>query len=114
MDRLRQLNRLQARLDACRACPNVQGPVVHGPAVLSRILLVGQAPGSREANFGRPFAWTAGRTLFAWFHQALGVDEALFRERVYMAAVTRCFPGKAPGGGDRRPTPDEVKRCHPF
>jgi uracil-DNA glycosylase len=114
MDPLRQLNRLHARLEACRACPNVHGPVVHGPAVLSRILLVGQAPGSHEASFGRPFAWTAGRTLFAWFQQALGVDEALFRERVYMAAVTRCFPGKAAGGGDRRPTADEVERCHPF
>jgi uracil-DNA glycosylase len=98
-------------MDACRACPNVIGPVVHGAPVISRVMLVGQAPGPREGSFGRPFAWTAGRTMFGWFQDALGVDEATFRARVYIAAVARCFPGKAAGGGDRRPDRDEVERC---
>lgn len=89
-------------------------PVVHGAAVVSRIFLLGQAPGPREGSFGKPFAWTAGRTLFRWFEDALGVDEATFRARVYMAAVARCFPGKARGGGDRRPDPEEIARCRPF
>jgi uracil-DNA glycosylase len=102
---------LHGEMDACRACPNVIGPVVHGPPVLSRVMLVGQAPGPREGTFGRPFAWTAGRTMFGWFQDALGVDEATFRARVYIAAVARCFPGKAAGGGDRRPDRDEVDRC---
>jgi len=103
---------LQARLSACRACPRMVGTPVHGAAVPSRILLVGQAPGPREATLGRPFAWTAGRTLFRWLERATGADEATVRERVYISAVARCFPGKAPGGGDRRPDPDEVERCH--
>jgi uracil-DNA glycosylase len=59
---------------------------------------------------GRPFAWTAGKTLFQWFAQ-LDLDEATFRERVYMAAVCRCFPGKAKTGGDRVPSEDEVANC---
>ena len=50
------------------------GTPVHGPPVLSRILLVGQAPGPREASLGRPFAWTAGRTLFRWLEQATGAS----------------------------------------
>ncbi len=87
------------------------GPVVHGPPVASRVILVGQAPGPREGAFGRPFAWTAGRTMFAWFEGALGIDEETFRARVYIAAVARCFPGKASGGGDRRPDVTEVSRC---
>ena len=87
------------------------GPVVHGPPVASRVMLVGQAPGPREGAFGRPFAWTAGRTMFRWFEEALGVDEATFRARVYIAAVARCFPGKASGGGDRRPDAQETERC---
>jgi uracil-DNA glycosylase len=87
------------------------GPVVHGPPVVSPVILIGQAPGPREGSFGRPFAWTAGRTLFRWFEEALGVDEATFRARVYMAAVARCFPGKAAGGGDRKPATDEIERC---
>jgi uracil-DNA glycosylase len=106
-----RLRVLHAELDACRACPKMIGPVVHGPAVASRVVLVGQAPGPREGSFGRPFAWTAGRTMFRWFEESLGVDEATFRERVYIAAVARCFPGKASGGGDRKPDAEEIVRC---
>jgi uracil-DNA glycosylase len=84
---------------------------VHGPPVASRVILVGQAPGPREGSFGRPFAWTAGRTMFRWFEESLGVSEATFRDRVYIAAVARCFPGKASGGGDRKPDADEIARC---
>jgi uracil-DNA glycosylase len=86
-------------------------PVVSGGAVLSRVLLVGQAPGDKEPVLGRPFAWTAGKKLFRWFHEHTGVDEPTFRARVYMAAVCRCFPGKNPGGGDRVPRPDEIDNC---
>jgi uracil-DNA glycosylase len=112
---VRQLKALHRDLDACTACPGMVGPVVHGPAVPSRILLVGQAPGVREGEFGRPFAWTAGRTMFQWFQGALGVDEETFRKRVYMSAVARCFPGKAAkGGGDRKPDLEEIARCSPF
>jgi uracil-DNA glycosylase len=112
--RIQSLRVLHAELDACRACPKVVGPVVHGPPVVSRVMLVGQAPGPREGSFGRPFAWTAGRTLFRWFDDALGIDEATFRARVYIAAVARCFPGKAAGGGDRRPDAQEIERCQPW
>jgi uracil-DNA glycosylase len=60
---------------------------------------------------GRPFAWTAGKTLFQWF-STLGVEEAVFRQRVYMSAVIRCFPGKIPGKtGDRKPSPSEIETC---
>ncbi len=90
------------------------GPVVHGPAIDTRVMLIGQAPGPREGSFGRPFAWTAGRTLFRWFQESLGIDEERFRERIYMAAVARCFPGKAKGGGDRKPDQDEIARCRSF
>lgn len=90
------------------------GPVVHGPPVVTSIFLVGQAPGPHEGKVGRPFAWTAGKTLFKWFEGALGIDEARFREHIYMAAVARCFPGKAKGGGDRKPDPSEIERCRGF
>jgi uracil-DNA glycosylase len=94
----------------CRACPAMIGPVVSGQPVLSPVMLIGQAPGDREGPAGRPFAWTAGKTMFGWF-AGLGLDEAAFRSRVYMAAVCRCFPGKNPKGGDRVPAPDEIARC---
>ena len=109
-----RLRALHDELSGCRLCPKMIGPVVHGPPVLSKVILVGQAPGPREGSFGRPFAWTAGKTLFRWFEESMGIDEAAFRERVYIAAVARCFPGKASGGGDRKPDSEEIARCRPF
>jgi uracil-DNA glycosylase len=100
-----------AALGACRRCPRMLKPVVYGRAVASRVVLVGQAPGDKEPKLGRPFAWTAGRTLFKWFEAALGWSEDETRDRIYFAAVCRCFPGKRPEGGDRVPAPDEIANC---
>lgn len=97
-------------LSACRLCPDMVGPVVTPRPVASKVYLVGQAPGPREGALGRPFAWTAGKQLFRWF-DSIGIGEETFRSRAYLAAVCRCFPGKAKGGGDRVPAADEVERC---
>lgn len=108
------LNQLEAHvisLRACIQCPAMHKPVVSGGAVLSKVLLVGQAPGVKEPMAGRPFAWTAGKTLFRWFSEQCGVEEDEFRRAVYMAAVCRCFPGKNSHGGDRVPSPDEIVKC---
>jgi len=110
MSALVQLGRHVKRLLSCTDCPQMIGPVVSGNPVLSPVMLIGQAPGVKEGPMGRPFAWTAGKTLFHWFG-SLGMSEAEFRDRVYMAAVCRCFPGKAEAGGDRVPAPDEIARC---
>src|SRR4030095_14509597 len=85
-------------------------PVVTGNPVVSPVMLIGQAPGTREGPAGKPFAWTAGKTMFGWF-APLGMTEEQFRSRVYMAALCRCSPGKAPGGGDRVPDTAEIERC---
>jgi uracil-DNA glycosylase len=100
-----------AALRACERCPRMHKPVVVGRPTASRILLVGQAPGDKEPKLGRPFAWTAGKTLFKWFAEAPGWTEDQVRDRIYFAAVCRCFPGKRPEGGDRVPAPDEIANC---
>ncbi|WP_238527272.1 uracil-DNA glycosylase family protein [Methylomonas methanica] len=94
----------------CSKCSAMVGPVVSGSPVLSPIVLIGQAPGEREGQFGKPFAWTAGKTLFGWF-ESIGIGEQQFRSRVYMAAVCRCFPGKNANGGDRVPSLEEISNC---
>jgi len=100
-----------AKLRLCERCPAMHRPAVVGRVVTSRIILVGQAPGDKEPNLGRPFAWTAGKTLFKWFEQSVGWTEEEVRDRVYFAAVCRCFPGKKPKGGDRVPDGREVGNC---
>jgi uracil-DNA glycosylase len=110
MTALQAIQQHQQQLRECRRCPQMIGPVVTGQAIVSSVMLIGQAPGEKEGPAGRPFAWTAGKTLFKWF-ASIGMDEAGFRRRVYMAAVCRCFPGKHPKGGDRVPSRLEIRQC---
>lgn len=84
---------------------------VSGGAIVSDVMIVGQAPGPHEPTLKRPFAHTAGQTLFRWFDTFCGIDEGDVRARIYFAAVCRCFPGKAAGGTDRVPSPDEIRNC---
>ena len=100
-----------ARLRNCRRCPLMHPSPVSGGPIVSKIILVGQAPGVREPVVGMPFAWTAGKTLFRWFEEAAGMTEEAVRAKIYFAAVCRCFPGKAPGGSDRVPNPQEIANC---
>ena len=102
-----------AALAACRRC------AFDDPAVLPVIssareplaMLVGQAPGKTEVVDRRPFAGRAGGTLFRWF-ASVGIDEQVARRRIYIAAITRCFPGSSPSGrGDRVPSPSQVANC---
>ena len=101
-----------AALFACRACPNVAGSPVTGAVHDARVMLVGQAPGPREAGEGRPFAYTAGKRLFQWISEHVGLSEEEFRKRVHIGAVVRCFPGRDPkAGGDRVPDAGEIANC---
>jgi len=97
-------------LFSCRACPNVLGEPVTGYVENARVMLVGQAPGPREMDERRPFAYTAGKRLFSWLAPFISEEE--FRARVYVAAVIRCFPGRDPkAGGDRVPEREEIANC---
>jgi uracil-DNA glycosylase len=107
------LDRHREKLAACRRCGH------HDPAVLPilseartpRVMLVGQAPGKVELADRRPFAGRAGKTLFRWLERA-GLDEATARRQLYIAAITRCYPGPSPAGrGDRVPSPRERALC---
>src|SRR3954464_11487854 len=108
-------NRLDEHVKAllrCRRCPSMQSTPVSGGAIVSNVMIIGQAPGVREPVLARPFAHTAGKTLFRWFEQFCGMNEATVRATIYFAAVIRCFPGKAAGGGgDRVPAPEEIRNC---
>ena len=105
------LGRHVARLVRCRRCPRMKSAPVSGGAVVSEVMLIGQAPGPREPTLKRPFAHTAGQTLFRWFEQFCGINEAAVRSTIYFAAVCRCFPGKSSSGTDRVPAPDEIRNC---
>lgn len=109
---------LQAEMRACRRCLEAghaitPGAIFCGTAV-AQVMLIGQAPGVTEAEVQRPFNAGSGRRLFQWLGEA-GWQEDEFRERHYMTAVTKCYPGKATNGkGDRVPSKAEQALCRPF
>jgi uracil-DNA glycosylase len=110
--RSRSLAAHRRALGACQRCELGAGirPIV-SRAVHPRAMLIGQAPGKVEAEGGVPFSGRAGRTLFRWLARA-GIDETTAREMIYIAAVTRCYPGPHPSGrGDRVPNRTEQASC---
>jgi uracil-DNA glycosylase family 4 len=115
----RSLGSLQREQRACTRCADA-GHIARAHPVFSgragqRILLVGQAPGPIEHDQTRPFAGRAGRQLMRWLIRAGFRDEDDVRDRIYMTAMTTCFPGRRPGGaGDRRPSAAEVALCAPW
>jgi uracil-DNA glycosylase len=110
--RYRSLTSLQRDNRRCRRCLEAGFPIGSPPVVEGRsgqrAYLLGQAPGVVEGEERRAWRGRAGRTLRRW----LQLDEDAFYAVFYCAAVTRCYPGKAPSGrGDRAATPEEQRLC---
>jgi uracil-DNA glycosylase len=108
----RSVRSLQRDNRACRACLEAGHPLESLPVLEGRegqrAYLFGQAPGVLEGQELRPWRGRAGQTLRRW----LGLDEDAFYDAFYCASVTRCYPGRLPGGrGDRLPTPEEQALC---
>ena len=103
---------LQRDNRACRACAEAgyrieSLPVLEGHSG-QKAFILGQAPGIVEAEERRPWRGRAGQTLRRW----LDMDEEAFYATFYCASVTRCYPGRAAGGGgDRTPTAREQELC---
>jgi uracil-DNA glycosylase len=103
------LEALAARVRGCRICvdtphgkplPHEPHPVLV-PSSEARILIAGQAPGTRVHASGRPFTDPSGDRLRDW----LGVDSATFYDPDLFAILPMgfCFPGQDAKGGDLPP-----------
>jgi uracil-DNA glycosylase family 4 len=109
------LTNLHRQILACTRCVQAgyipdAAPVVSGHAD-NRIMLIGQAPGTVEAVRRLPFQGRSRTVLFGWLMRAGFASEAHARRSIYMTSITKCFPGKGRGGGDRRPSQAEVDLC---
>lgn len=108
----RSLASLQGDNRRCRACAEAGYPIESRPVLEGdegkKAYILGQAPGVVEGEERRPWRGRAGQTLRRWLD--LGEDE--FYATFYCASVTRCYPGRAlGGGGDRTPTVHEQELC---
>ena len=101
------LDAVLAEARACTLCtedlPLGPRPVLRGAAT-ARLLIVGQAPGTRVHETGIPWNDPSGDRLREW----LGMDRDAFYDesRVAIVPMGLCYPGRDPRGGDNPPRPE--------
>nr|KJR71741.1 MAG: DNA polymerase [Vulcanisaeta sp. AZ3] len=79
--------------------------VVPGEGPLNAsIMMIGEAPGEREDEEGRPFVGAAGQLLTKLLN-SVGIR----REDVYITNIVKCRPPN-----NRDPEPDEIDACRPY
>lgn len=108
-----KLDALLAEIRACRLCaehlPLGPNPILRASAT-ARLLVVGQAPGTRVHATGIPWNDPSGDRLRLW----LDLDRKRFYDesRVAIVPMGFCYPGKGPSG-DRPPRPECRQTWHP-
>lgn len=136
MSRLAQLDKLNKKMSACSKCALRSGcnQVVPGEgSAVAKIMFIGEGPGQKEDELGRPFVGAAGKFL----DEMLGIiglsrenacpspisnnldssdninKKKLAKQKnwcgVYIANIVKCRPP-----GNRDPSPDEVAACWPW
>ena len=108
------LQNLLAEISRCRICeadlPLGPRPVLRAAAG-ARLLIIGQAPGTKVHASGIPWNDTSGDRLRDW----LDTDKETFYNRNKIAIIPMgfCYPGRLPKGGDRPPRPECAPAWHP-
>jgi uracil-DNA glycosylase len=107
MTKQEQLDQLNKQMLACSQCVlrgTCQRVVPGEGSAIAEIMFIGEGPGKKEDELGRPFVGAAGKFL----DEMLGSIN-LKREEVYIANVVKCRPP-----GNRDPLPEEVGTCWPW
>jgi DNA polymerase len=102
-----QMSDVVNAIRVCERCRLHEGRLntVPGEGDLSSpVVLVGEAPGRKEDESGRPFVGSAGKLLDVALERV-----GLTRSQVYISNVVKCRPP-----GNRRPRSDEVTACTRF
>ena len=103
---------LKAEIAACRICaehlPHGVRPVASFSST-ARLLIIGQAPGSKVHESGIPWDDASGDRLREW--TGLSKDDMYDPARVALVPMGFCYPGKA-SGGDKPPRPECAATWH--
>ncbi len=102
-----ELGKIAEEIMRCKRCPlykTRKNPVPGEGRCDAEIMFVGEAPGAREDETGRPFVGAAGKLLTELL-EGIGVK----REDVYITNVVKCRPP-----GNRDPTEEEIAACSPY
>ena len=105
---------LLAEIRACRICaahlPLGPRPVLRA-AASARLMIIGQAPGTKVHESGIPWNDASGERLRDW----LAVDTETFYDerRIAIVPMGFCYPGVEERGGDKPPRPECAPEWHP-
>ena len=114
MQNSQELDVLLSRIRRCQICedylPLGPRPVLRA-RTSARLLIVGQAPGTKVHASGTPWDDPSGDRLRHW----LGIDKDKFydQSKIAIVPVGFCYPGCLPKGGDRPPRPECAPLWHP-
>jgi uracil-DNA glycosylase len=108
---------LRTEVAAARACTICADTLPLGPrpvlrvSATARLLIIGQAPGTKVHASGIPWNDPSGIRLRSW----LQMDDATFYDeaRVAILPMGLCYPGVLPNGGDKPPMPVCAPTWHP-
>jgi len=100
------LEDLQSSLKEWTGCPlhKMANPVLGEGNPKAEVMFIGEAPGQKENELGRPFVGPAGELL-----NELLASIGLKREDVYISNIVKYRPP-----GNRDPTPEEKEMCMPW
>ena len=105
--KLDSLDEIAAKVKKCTRCPLYETATHAVPGEGdpgAKLVCVGEAPGAKEDETGRPFVGQAGQLLT----KILGAID-LTREQVFICNVLKHRPP-----GNRNPRPEEVEACSPY
>ena len=107
MTREKQLQELHETIRKCTLCPlhesRTNAVPGEGPAT-SRVMFIGEAPGAREDESGRPFVGRSGELLISMI-QEIGLS----RNSVFITSILKSRPPR-----NRPPTQVEIDACRPY
>ncbi|RED51259.1 uracil-DNA glycosylase family protein [Aestuariispira insulae] len=107
------LETLLCEVENCRHCaadlPLGPRPVVR-MAPTSRLLIIGQAPGTKVHETGIPWNDPSGNRLRDWLQ--LDRDRFYDPARIAIMPMGFCYPGRNPKGGDMPPRPECAPLWH--
>jgi uracil-DNA glycosylase len=103
---------LEAIAAEARACSVCAAKLPLGPrpvfrvSTTARLLIIGQAPGTKVHETGIPWNDPSGERLRGW----LGMDRDQFydQSRIAIVPMGLCYPGRLPNGGDAPPRPERA------
>ncbi len=109
--------RFDALLEEVRACRHCESHLPLGPRPVvrmkpgARLLIVGQAPGTKVHESGLPWNDRSGDVLRGWL--AMDRDAFYDASRIAIMPMGFCYPGRDAKGGDNPPRPECAPLWHP-